>query len=187
LYGIYDTVKNSAYVCIGKFLIEGNSFSSSDTPQFAVESIAEWWTKEGSLTYPRSAKLLILADAGGSNGYKPHMWKVNIQKILCDQLGLEVTVLHFPPGASKWNPIERKLFSFISDNWKGTPLKTYETVLKYVRSTTTKIGLIVKARLVSKKYISGIKATEDDLNTLRIKTNRSNPIWNYTLVPNKQE
>lgn len=184
LYGIYDTVKNNAYVRIGKFLREGNSFSSSDTPQFAVESIAEWWTKNGNLAYPHSTKLLILADAGGSNGYKPHMWKVNIQKILCDQLGLEVTVLHFPPGASKWNPIERRLFSFISNNWKGTPLKTYETVLKYVRSTTTKVGLTVKARLVSKKYISGIKATENDLNSLRIKANRSNPMWNYTLVSN---
>lgn len=184
LYGVYDTGTNSGFVSIGMFLREGSSLSSSDTPEFAVESIERWWDKEGRRKYPGAKKMLILADAGGSNGYHCHMWKVNLQNILCNKYGLKITVCHYPPGASKWNPIEHRLFSEITKNWKGTPLKNYETVLKYTTKTKTITGLKVKANLVKKKYRKGIKASEEDIQNLKIKYHRVNPTWNYTISPN---
>jgi len=184
LYGIYDSSKNTGFVSVGMFLKEGKSFSSSDTPEFAVDSIERWWRKEGIKTYPEVWELLILADAGGSNSCNSHMWKVNLQNILCNKYGLTVTVCHYPPGASKWNPIEHRLFSEISKNWKGTPLKDYETVLKYIRTTKTKAGLKVKPVLVKKKYKKGIKATSDDLKNLNIRYHSINSKWNYTICPN---
>ncbi len=131
LYGIYNEKENTGFVSIGVFAKEGKSFSSSDTPEFAVESIERWWINEGIKKYQNQKKILIEADAGGSNGYRPHMWKVKLQEILCDKHGLNVTVCHYPPGSSKWNLIEHRLFSEISKNWQATPLKDYETVLKY--------------------------------------------------------
>ena len=183
LYGVYDTEKNSGYVSIGMFLRDGSSLSSSDTPEFAVESIERWWNNEGKRKYQGTNEILILADAGGSNGYNCHMWKVNLQKILCNKYGLKITVCHYPPGASKWNPIEHRLFSEITKNWQGTPLLDYETVLKYTCNTKTVTGLNVKASLVNKKYKKGIKASDKDIQNLQIKRHKLNPTWNYTISP----
>lgn len=184
LYGIFDDKENSGFVSIGMFLKEGKSFISSDTPEFAVESIERWWLNEGLKKYKNQNEILIEADAGGSNGYRPHMWKVKLQEILCDKYGMKVTVCHYPPGASKWNLIEHRLFSEISKNWQATPLIDYETVLKYTKSTTTKTGLITNAVLVDKKYEKGLKASEDDLKKLNIEYHEVNPSWNYTISPN---
>ena len=158
LYGVYDEKGNNGFVSIGMFLKQGKSFTSSDTPEFAVESIERWWVHEGVKRYPNQKEILIEADAGGSNGYIPHMWKVKLQEILCNKHGLKVTVCHYPPGASKWNLIEHRLFSEIAKNWQATPLIDYETVLKYTKSTKTTTGLFVNAILVDKKYKKGIKA-----------------------------
>jgi hypothetical protein len=126
----------------------------------------------------------LVADAGGSNGHRPHMWKVKLQEILCNKYKFNVTVCHYPPGASKWNAIEHRLFSEISKNWRGTPLISYETVLKYTKRTKTKTGLKVNAILVEKQYEKGIKASKDDLEKLNIERHEVNPSWNYTLYPN---
>lgn len=184
LYGIYDEKENKGFVSIGMFLKEGKSFTSSDTPEFAVESIERWWIHEGAKKYKNQSEILIEADAGGSNGYKPYMWKVKLQEILCNKHGLKVTVCHYPPGASKWNLIEHRLFSEITKNWQATPLRDYETVLKYTKSTKTTTGLRVNAILVDKKYNKGIKASKDDLEKLNMKNHKINPSWNYTLHPN---
>jgi len=184
LYGVYDEQENRAFVSIGMFVKERKGFSSSDTPEFAVESIERWWIHEGSKTYHSTNKLLIEADAGGSNGYRPHMWKVKLQELLCNKHGLEVTVCHYPPGASKWNLIEHRLFSEITKNWQAAPLRDYETVLKYTKSTKTTTGLRVNAMLVDKKYEKNIKASKNDLKKLNIKHHEVNPSWNYTLYPN---
>ncbi len=128
--------------------------------------------------------MLIVADAGGSNGHRPHMWKVKLQEILCDKYKFNVTVCHYPPGASKWNAIEHRLFSEISKNWRGTPLIDYETVLKYVLRTKTKTGLKVEAVLVEKLYKKGLKASKENLENLNIERHEINPSWNYTLYPN---
>lgn len=189
LYGIYDEKKNTGFVSIGMFLKEGNNFTSSDTPEFAVESIERWWLHEGYKNYNNKAEhrpneLLILADGGGSNGSRVHMWKVKLQELLCNKYGIKVTVCHYPPGASKWNSIEHRLFSEISKNWRGAPLIDYETVLKYTLSTKTKTGLRVKAVLVDKKYEKGLKASKDDLKKINIVHHELNPLWNYTISPN---
>ena len=183
LYGIYDQRKNSGFVAIGMFLRNGNKITSGDTPEFAVQSIEKWWKNVGIKSYPHTSHLLLLADAGGSNGYRHSMWKVKIQQILCDKCGLTVTVCHYPPGASKWNPIEHRLFSEISKNWLGTPLKDWETVLKYTRSTKTNTGLKVNALLVKKQYKKGQKATQEELDSCNIKYHKVNPAWNYTITP----
>jgi hypothetical protein len=185
LYGVYNDKTNTGFVSIGKFLKEGSKITSSDTPEFAVESIERWWNNEGKKQYKNEKEVLIEAEAGGSNGYRPYMWKVNIQKILCNKYGLKVTVCHYPPGASKWNLIEHRLFSEITKNWEATPLKNYETVLKYTKSTKTKTGLKVNAMLVDKQYKKGIKASEEDMKSLNIQYHEVNPSWNYTLYPEK--
>jgi hypothetical protein len=183
LYGVYDPERNEGFVSIGMFLRDGARITSGDTPEFAVESIDRWWTGEGLRQY-RKDELLILADAGGSNGYRPHMWKVKLQELLCDKHGIKVTVCHYPPGASKWNPIEHRLFSEISKNWRGKPLRDYETVLKYTLTTKTNTGLRVSAVLVDKQYQKGLSASEEDLSILNIERHEVNPLWNYTLYPN---
>lgn len=183
LYGIYDEQRNSGFVSIGMFLREGKSFSSSDTPEFAVESFERWWLNEGAKTYSGASKILIKADSGGSNSYRFHMWKVKLQQILCNRHGLEVTVCHYPTGASKWNLVDHRLFSEITKNWRGTPLIDYETVLNYTQSTKTNTGLKVKAVLISKKYKKGIKASDEDIKGLNIRRHEVNPEWNYTLYP----
>ena len=183
LYGIYDEQGNSGFISIGMFLREGKSFSSSDTPEFAVESFERWWLNEGAKTYSGASKILIKADSGGSNSYRFHMWKVKLQQILCNRHGLEVTVCHYPTGASKWNLVDHRLFSEITKNWRGTPLIDYKTVLNYTQSTKTNTGLQVKAVLVSKKYKKGLKASDEDIKGLNIRRHEVNPEWNYTLYP----
>jgi len=184
LYGVYDYYKNKGFVSIGMFLKEGRTISSSDTPEFAVESIENWWINDGVEAYRNRNDLLIVADGGGSNGHRPHMWKVKLQEILCNKYKLSVTVCHYPPGASKWNPIEHRLFSEISKNWRGAPLTSYETVLKYTMRTKTTTGLNVNAVLVEKQYEKGLKASKLDLENLNIERHQINPSWNYTLRPN---
>ena len=183
LYGVYDQDKNKGFVSIGKFLRKGNKLLSGDTPEFAVESVERWWLYEGIKTYLNAYEILILVDAGGSNGYRPHMWKLKLQELLCDKYNLKVTVCHYPPGASKWNVIEHRLFNEITKNWRGTPLIDYETVLKFTKTTKTKTGLRVDAVLVDKIYEKGLKASEKDLQKLNIKQHDLNPSWNYTLYP----
>jgi hypothetical protein len=184
LYGIYDLFNNDGFVVVGQFMKEEktSSFLSADTPEFAVEAIESWWLTKGIKQYSKN-KLLILVDGGGSNGHRCHMWKIKIQDILCNKHNLEVTVCHYPPGASKWNLIEHRLFSEISKNWKGTPLIDFETVLKYTKTTKTKNGLTVDAVLTNKEYQKGIKANRKDITSLNLKKHEINGSWNYTICP----
>jgi hypothetical protein len=175
-YGIYDTQKNSGTVFVGY---------SADTPSFAVECIEKWWNKYGIKHYPDKTKLFIIADSGGSNGYRSRVWKYQIQKQLCDELGLSVHICHYPPGASKWNPIEHRLFSEISKNWAGRPLESFETVLKYIRTTKTSTGLTVKAHFVRKKYKTGEKVSDKQMKEIRIEKHKKLADWNYRLTPSK--
>lgn len=183
LYGIYDDQKNRGFVVVGEFLRKENAYTSSDTPEFAVAAIEKWWQAEGKNTHREGNEILILADSGGSNGYRPHMWKVKLQECICNKHGLKVTVCHYPPGASKWNPIEHRLFSEISKNWRGTPLIDFETVLKYIRTTKTKAGMRVRATSSNKEFKKGAKATKEQIENLNIKRHKINPEWNYTLSP----
>lgn len=184
LYGVYEPFQNTAFVSIGMFVKEGNTIISGDTPEFAVDSIERWLINKGFKTYASIPEILVLADAGGSNGYRTHMWKVCLQKNISNKYGIKITVCHFPPGASKWNPIEHRLFSEISRNWQGTPLKDYETVLKYTLTTSTQKGLEVNAVLVDKQYEKGLKASKDELKNLNIIYHDINSSWNYTISPN---
>lgn len=142
-YGIYDTQMNRGSIFLG---------TTHDTPAFAVYSIESWWNTEGKKHFPSADKILILADCGGSNSARSRIWKYRLKKSLCDNYGLTVNVCHYPPGSSKWNPIEHRLFSDISKNWAGKPLTCYETVLKYIRTTKTSGNLKVKAHFIRKKY-----------------------------------
>lgn len=173
-YGIYDTEANRGSVFVG---------ISQDTSQFAVESIAKWWSGEGRRRYPSAKHLLILADGGGSNGPTCRLWKERIQAELCDRCGILVSVSHYPTGASKWNPIEHRLFSEISKNWAGRPLDSCETILKYIRTTTTNQGLSVSAHLVSKSYEVATKVTDEQMERLRIAKAKSLSRWNCALKP----
>jgi hypothetical protein len=173
-YGIYDLKHNRGYVYVGK---------SADTPQFAVEMIARWWTTEGKDLYPNANKLLILADAGGSNGCRPRLWKQKLQELLADCIGLEVTVCHYPTGSSKWNPIEHRLFGPISINWAGKPLRTFEFMLACIRGTVTTTGLQVNAFLVEAVYQKGIQVTKATMETLSLEMHAVCPRWNYTIKP----
>jgi len=173
-YGIYDLTHNHGYVYVGQ---------SADTPQFAVEAIVRWWREIGSSLYPNADKILILSDAGGSNGCRPRLWKQQLQEQLADQLGLEITVCHYPTGASKWNPIEHRLFGPISINWAGKPLRTFEFMLACIRGTSTTTGLQVEAFLVEKVYAKGIKVTKEVMQTLQIVWHSVCPRWNYTIMP----
>jgi len=175
-FGIYDVVKNEGYVYVG---------ISSDTPEFAVCSIAQWWKDEGCHLYPIGSELLILADSGGCNGCRARAWKLNLQEKLCDTFGLTATVCHYPAGCSKWNPVEHRLFSYISTNWQGKPLKTLEIMLGYIRGTSTTTGLKVKAFLDRGLYKRGQKVKSEDLEQLKIEPHALCPKWNYTLHPRK--
>ena len=173
-YGIYDIHDNSGAVFVGK---------SNDTPQFAVEAIAKWWETCGRERYPQARKLLILADAGGSNGCRPRAWKYFLQRLVANPFGLTVTVAHYPAGASKWNPIEHRMFSEVSKNWAGVPLETFDTLLKYLRSTTTTTGLRIEASMVDKTYRKGLKISPDQMSQLNIASDPNIPQWNYTIKP----
>jgi hypothetical protein len=173
-YGLYDLMHNHGYVYVGQ---------SADTPQFAVEVIVRWWREIGKSLFLYADKILILADAGGSNGCRPRLWKQQLQELLADQLGLEVTVCHYPTGASKWNPIEHRLFGPISINWAGKPLETFEFMLACIRGTDTETGLRVDAFLVEKVYEKGIKVAKEIMQTLQIEWHAVCPRWNYTIKP----
>ncbi|MFQ5874462.1 MAG: ISAzo13 family transposase, partial [Dehalococcoidia bacterium] len=172
-YGIYDVQQNMGMVNVG---------ITHDTAEFAVESITKWWKAVGSWCYPKSKRLLICADSGGSNGSRTRLWKVALQEF-ADTFGLEVRVLHYPPGTSKWNKIEHRMFSFISINWKGEPLVSYETVINLISTTSTKSGLKISAQLDRKNYETGIKVSDKQMKALRIQRHEKHPDWNYTLSP----
>lgn len=173
-YGIYDLAHNLGYVYVGQ---------SADTPQFAVEMIARWWHEVGQVLFAHRTCLLILADAGGSNGCRPYLWKQQIQEQLANRLGLEVTVCHYPTGASKWNPIEHRLFGPISINWAGKPLRTFETMLAYIRGTVNATGLQVQAFLVNQVYEKGIHIAKEVVETFNLQRHDMCPRWNYTIRP----
>jgi hypothetical protein len=173
-YGIYDTQKNIGTVFVGR---------STDTPPFSVDCIEAWWKSDGKKHYPDSDKLLVLADSGGSNSYRSRVWKYQLQKQLCDKHGLSVHICHYPPGSSKWNPIEHRLFSEISKNWAGRPLDSFETVLKYLRTTKTSTGLSVKAHYIRKKYETGERVSDTKMEEIRIEKHEVLSQWSYNLRP----
>ncbi len=173
-YGIYDVARNEGFVYVGV---------SNNTPEFAVKSIARWWREEGQRLYPAAGELLILADGGGSNGSRVRAWKFYLQQQVCDVLGLTVTVCHYPTGCSKWNPVEHRLFSYISINWAGKPLKTLGLMLGYIRGTTTATGLKVKAFLDEDVYPKARQVTRDEAEQLSLEPHAVCPMWNYTLRP----
>jgi hypothetical protein len=173
-YGIYDVAKNRGWVMVGQ---------SADTPEFAVDAIASWWEEEGRKSYPGAKRLLILADGGGSNGARSRVWKQQMQEQMADRLGVEVTVCHYPRGCSKYNPIEHRLFSFISLNWAGKPLRSFEAMLGLIRATTTKAGLKVKATLNEKVYAKGRRVSEAEMKALDLERHEVCPEWNYTIRP----
>jgi len=173
-YGIYDLRRNEGAVYVGV---------SADTPEFAVTAIVHWWEDSGCRVYPQATQLLILADAGGSNGCRPRVWKEQLQSQLSDRLGLSVTVCHYPTGCSKWNPIEHRLFSQISLNWAGQPLRTFETMLGYLRDTTTTTGLRVTTSLLEGVYETGKRVANAVMKTLHVEPHSICPQWNYTIHP----
>lgn len=174
-YGVYDIGNNTGWVNIG---------ISADTAEFAVESVKYWWRTVGKKKYPTKNKLLICADAGGSNSYRSRLWKKKLQEF-CDSEKIEVSVCHFPPGTSKWNKIEHRLFSFISINWRGKPLITYQTIINLITSTKTKTGLTVQARLDKKTYKKGISVSDIEMESLNICKDKFHGEWNYTIRPRK--
>lgn len=184
-YGLFDDQRYEGFVYVGQALwdTQEKKFTSSETPEFAAESIAKWWKVYGQKSYPAANEILILADSGGSNGYRSRMWKAKLHELLCNNLGMKIMVCHYPPGASKWNPIEHRLFSEISKNWQGTPLNSFETVLKYIRTTKTKSGLKVRAQLVKKKYKKGKAVSKEHFEKIGLKPNKFMPNWNYSIVP----
>jgi transposase len=173
-FGIYDLTQNAGYVTVG---ISGN------TSEFAVSCLEDWWRRYGRTAYPTADRLLILADGGGGNGYNLRTWKKDLQDRLCDALGLIVTVSHYPTGCSKWNPIEYRLFSHISINWAGQPLRSLDAMLAFIRGTKTNAGLKVEARLDQGNYRKGRKVTERELAKLSVSAHDVCPRWNYTLTP----
>lgn len=173
-YGIYDVVKNTG------FIVGGTSYNTSE---FAVNAICEWLNFELEKRKIPIESLLILADGGGSNSSKNKLWKLCIQEKLCNPYEINVTVCHYPPGTSKYNPIEHRLFSEISKNWAGKPLVSYETILKYIISTKTSTGLAVKATLDKTTYEKGIKITDEEMGKIKIENHSVLPEWNYTIFP----
>jgi len=172
-YGVYDTGQNRAVVNVGV---------TPETAEFGVESIRQWWKLDGCKTYPAARRLLICADAGGSNGHRLRAWKVNLHK-LAGQMSIPITVCHYPPGTSKWNKIEHRLFSFISLNWKGVPLINYETIINRIGATQTRAGLEVQAGLDRNEYEKGIKVSDKELQAVRLRRHKFHPEWNYTILP----
>jgi hypothetical protein len=173
-YGIYDMNHNRGYVYVG---------TSADTPQFAVDSIATWWQDEGSAAFPPHSPMLILADAGGSNSCRSRVWKQQLQEQLSDQFGLTVTVCHYPTGCSKWNPVEHRLLSYISINWAGKPLRSFDTMLACIRGTTTTTGLTVKATMLEGVYETGQSVPDSEMDKLNWERHTVCPNWNYTIRP----
>ncbi len=172
-YGVYDLARNKGFVNVG---------TDHDTGAFAVASIRGWWRGEGKRLYPRARRLLITADGGGSNGYRLRLWKLELQK-LADATTLSIEVCHFPPGTSKWNKVEHRLFSFISSNWRGEPLRDYETIVRLIAGTTTAKGLAVTCRLDRRKYPAGRKVTDEEMKKIRMIPQAFHGEWNYVIRP----
>lgn len=175
-YGVYDWSANDGFVSVGV---------DHDTPVFAVTSIEAWWTKVGAKRYPNARELFITADAGGSNSYRSHVWKHQLQRV-ADKLDMSIHVSHFPPGTSKWNKVEHRLFSFISINWRGRPLRTYETIVSLIGSTTNRGGLVVRARLDRRRYPIGKKISKKEMKELSIERHDFRGDWNYVIRPRRE-
>jgi transposase len=172
-YGVYDTTQNNGWVSVG---IDHN------TAEFAVESIRRWWRQMGSQSYPSATGLLITADAGGSNGSRCRLWKVSLQA-LANELGIRITVCHFPPGTSKWNKIEHRMFCHITENWRGRPLVSHAVIVNLIGSTTTEAGLTIKAQLDTNRYETGIKVSDEEMRRLNVRKHTFHGDWNYTISP----
>lgn len=175
-YGVYDVARNEGAVYVGR---------SGDTPRFAVAAIAAWWAEHGRSAYPGADQVLILADAGGSNSCHFRMWKQQLQEQLADRWGLTVTVCHYPARCSKWNPIEHRLFSFISLNWAAEPLRSFDRLLAAIRGTTTQTGLKVTARLLDGVYRTGETVSDAEMGRLQLARHPVCPTWNYTISPRR--
>jgi len=174
-YGVYDILNNQGWVNVG---------IDHDTARFATNSIREWWRQMGSLRFPSATELLITADGGGSNSTRSRFWKLCLQE-LSDELGLKLVIRHFPPGTSKWNKIEHRLFSFITQNWRGKPLLDRQTIVNLIASTTTTKGLVVKAMLDTNVYPTQVKVTDQELAALKLKRENFHGEWNYSLTPRR--
>lgn len=172
--GLYDVLANRGHVHIG---------TSADTPAFAVEAIRSWWARIGSKRYRGADEVLILADGGGSNGHRPRLWKSAVQEQLADRYGLHVTVCHYPVGASKWNPVEHRLFGPISVNWAGRPLRSLEVMQGWIRGTTTESGLEVTTSLDERTYPKGVRVSDEEMEQLHLHRHETCPKWNYTISP----
>ena len=172
-YGVYDMARNEAWVSVGR---------DHDTPQFAVASIRQWWKVMGKPAYPKAKDLFITADAGGSNGYRARAWKVELQKF-ADDTRMRIRVSHFPPGTSKWNKIEHRLFCHITQNWRGKPLRTFEAIVELIGNTRTGTGLRVKAKLDKRKYSTGVDITKAEMGKLDLRPHSFRGEWNYQLQP----
>ena len=174
-YGIYDIARNTGWVSVG---------ADHDTAAFAVQSIRRWWSSMGRAAYPRATRLLITADAGGSNGAGVRLWKLELQK-LADETGLRIAVSHLPPGTSKWNKIEHRLFSFISQNWRGKPLISHEVIVQLIAGTTTAAGLTVHSELDTASYPRGVKVSDREVAQIDLRRDKFHGDWNYTLHPRR--
>lgn len=175
-YGVYDVANNDGFVSVGV---------DHDTPVFAVTSIEAWWTQVGSKRYPESREIFITADAGGSNGYRSRVWKSELQRV-ADKHDLSIHVSHFPPGTSKWNKVEHRMFSFISMNWRGRPLRTFETIINLIGNTTNRGGLVLRARLDRRRYPTGKKVSAKQFRALRIERDDFHGDWNYLIRPRSE-
>lgn len=173
-YGVYDQGANNGWVSVG---------TDHDTAEFAVESIRRWWNKMGRLRYPDAYKLLITADCGGSNGYRVRLWKIALQRF-SNETGLSISVCHFPPGTSKWNKIEHRMFSYISMNWRGKPLISHETIVNLIGGTTTRTGLSINAELDNNSYEKGIHVSDEELKLINLTKAKFHGEWNYTISKN---
>ena len=172
-YGVYDLGRNAGWVSVGV---------DHDTAEFAVESIRRWWRWMGRRSYPKAQRLLITADSGGSNGARVRLWKWELQQ-LADETGLEISVCHFPPGTSKWNKIEHRLFSFISQNWRGRPLISHQVIIDLIAATTTTTGLTVKSKIDTNTYEKGLKVSDQQMAELQLRREKFHGDWNYKLLP----
>jgi hypothetical protein len=172
-YGVYDLHKNDAWVSVG---------ISHDTAEFAVASVRTWWQEMGATAYPHATSLVITADGGGSNGYRVRLWKFELQRLV-DELGFPVTVCHLPPGTSKWNKIEHRLFSFITQNWRGKPLITHQVIVSLIAATTTKTGLLVRSRIDDRPYPKGRRVSDAQLALVHLEPHAFHGEWNYTIHP----
>jgi Rhodopirellula transposase DDE domain len=172
-YGVYDVTANAGWVSVGM---------DHDTAPFAVQSLSNWWRQMGREAYPEARELLVMADGGGSNGARLRLWKLALQR-LADETGLRITVCHFPPGTSKWNKIEHRMFCHITRNWRGRPLVSHEVIVNLIGSTTTATGLTIRADLDPNLYPTGIRVTDDEMATVRIQKADFHGDWNYTVIP----